>query len=81
MRDPLHTTQAIQGRVNEAKIGVAANATAIGEGWAHNHLRSWRRHLSRKSSGIGMAGVVEGAERQAKEHTLYLGTHGEIVAS
>ncbi|CAM9860512.1 unnamed protein product, partial [Ectocarpus sp. 12 AP-2014] len=54
---------AVQGRVDEASIGFAANATAFGEAWTSNHLRSWRRHLGRKCSGIGMTGVFEGAER------------------
>ncbi|CAN0061566.1 unnamed protein product [Scytosiphon promiscuus] len=54
--------QAIQGRSGEASSGFVANATVFGEAWAGAHLQTWRRHLSRKCSGLGMSSVIEGAE-------------------
>lgn len=60
----MYRVQAIRGQAHEASIGFASNATAFGEAWAGTHLRSWRRHLERKCSGIGMSEIIEGAERQ-----------------
>lgn len=56
-------TQAVQGRSNEATNGFVSNATIFGEAWAEIHLQTWRRRLSRKCSGLGMASIIEGAER------------------
>lgn len=66
--------QAVAGRVHEAStVSVAnstvfvANSTAFGISWANAHLLGWRRNLGQKCAGIGMTGIIEGAERLVKD--------------